>query len=173
MVVALEEPQGWAHSGGAVAAPLFAIVATSQLARHGIMTTPEPISAPLLPTWKVAEEKRLAQEKARTAVTDLPVRAPIRTAKAVSSPPPARSTRAAPSTRTGSPKPARQVIFVPNFRGVSVTRAQQIADTETLDLEISGPRRGHVIDQNPPAGTVLVGLPRTVELQIAVLQEGG
>lgn len=173
VVVALEEPQGWAHSGGAVAAPLFAIVATSQLARHGIMTTPEPISAPLLPTWKVAAEKRLAQEKARTAVADLPIRAPIRTAKAVSSPPPTRSTRAAPAPRSSSPKPARQAILVPNFRGVSVARAQQIADTETLDLEISGPRRGHVIDQNPPAGTVLVGQPRTVELQVAVLREGG
>ena len=63
--------------------------------------------------------------------------------------------------------------MVPNFRGVSVTRALQIAESEILDLEISGPRKGQVIDQRPAAGTVLVGQLRTVELQVAALREGG
>jgi len=46
VVAALDEPQGLAHTGGAVSAPLFAKVAAAQLARLGILTTPEPPSAP-------------------------------------------------------------------------------------------------------------------------------
>ena len=45
IAVALDEPQGDAHSGGAVAAPLFAELAAVQLARLGIITRPEPIPA--------------------------------------------------------------------------------------------------------------------------------
>ncbi|MEE3326038.1 MAG: penicillin-binding transpeptidase domain-containing protein [Myxococcota bacterium] len=173
LVVALDEPQGWAHSGGAVAAPLFATVATSQLARHGIMTEPEPIPAPLLPTWKVIEQERLAQEKARTESAALPKRTAARTPKAVSSPPPANRVRRVQATRPPGPETARQAVMVPNFRGVSVTRAVQIAETETLDLEISGPQHGQVVDQSPAAGTVMIGRLRTVELQVAALREGG
>ena len=63
--------------------------------------------------------------------------------------------------------------MVPDFQGVSVSRALEIAETETLNLEISGPRQGQVIDQSPAAGTVLIGQRPTVELQVAALQEGG
>ena len=173
LVVALDEPQGWAHSGGAVAAPLFATVATSQLARHGIMTEPEPIPAPLLPTWKVLEQKRLAEEKARIASAALPKRTAAPVPPAVSSPPPVSSARWVHASRPRTSNPSPEPVMVPNFQGVHVTRALQIAETETLDLEISGPRQGQVIDQSPAAGTVLIGQRRTVELQVAALQEGG
>ncbi len=173
LVVALDEPQGWAHSGGAVAAPLFATVATSQLARHGIMTEPEPIPAPLLPTWKVLEQKRLAEEKARIASAALPKRTAAPVPPAVSSPPPVSSARWVHASRPRTSNPSPEPVMVPNFQGVRVTRALQIAETETLDLEISGPRQGQVIDQSPAAGTVLIGQRRTVELQVAALQEGG
>jgi cell division protein FtsI (penicillin-binding protein 3) len=43
IVVAVDEPSGLLHSGGGVAAPLFARVAADQLARRGIVTAPRPI----------------------------------------------------------------------------------------------------------------------------------
>ncbi len=53
IVVALDEPTGAAHTGGAVAAPLFARVAAAQLAHQGIITKPEPLIAEQLPTLRV------------------------------------------------------------------------------------------------------------------------
>jgi cell division protein FtsI (penicillin-binding protein 3) len=51
IVVAIDEPMGRLHSGGSVAAPVFARVAAAQLARRGIVTEPAPIKAsPPLPT---------------------------------------------------------------------------------------------------------------------------
>ena len=49
IVSMLDEPKGWAHGGGDVAAPLFAQVAAGQLAHLGIVTKPEPIRAPPRP----------------------------------------------------------------------------------------------------------------------------
>ena len=43
IVVAVDEPRGAMHSGGGVAAPLFAQVAAAQLARRGIVTRAEPV----------------------------------------------------------------------------------------------------------------------------------
>lgn len=45
IVVAVDEPMGRLHSGGGVAAPLFAQVAAAGLARRGIATQPAPIPA--------------------------------------------------------------------------------------------------------------------------------
>jgi membrane peptidoglycan carboxypeptidase len=45
IVTALDEPQGEAHGGGDVAAPLFARTAADQLARLGIATAPQAIRA--------------------------------------------------------------------------------------------------------------------------------
>jgi len=46
IVVAIDEPQGYPHSGGYVAAPVFARVASAQLARRGIVTQPAPMAKP-------------------------------------------------------------------------------------------------------------------------------
>ena len=61
-VVMIDEPKGLAHTGGAVAAPVFSKVATAQLARLGIRTSPalprvESVQAapvPTVPTGGVA-----------------------------------------------------------------------------------------------------------------------
>jgi cell division protein FtsI (penicillin-binding protein 3) len=45
IVVAVDEPMGRLHSGGGVAAPLFARVAAAQLARRGVVTEAAPIPA--------------------------------------------------------------------------------------------------------------------------------
>ena len=50
IVVAVDEPKGPLHSGGGIAAPLFARVAAAQLGRRGIATRPAPIPAAPFPT---------------------------------------------------------------------------------------------------------------------------
>ncbi len=45
IIVAIDEPMGRLHSGGGVAAPIFARVAADQLGRRGIVTEPQPIKA--------------------------------------------------------------------------------------------------------------------------------
>ena len=56
IVVAIDEPMGQMHSGGGVAAPIFARVAAAQLARRGIVTEPQPLKAePLLPETRLVE----------------------------------------------------------------------------------------------------------------------
>ncbi len=49
IAVMLDEPKGLAHTGGAVAAPVFAKVAASQLARLGIFAAPSAPSPDALP----------------------------------------------------------------------------------------------------------------------------
>lgn len=62
IVVAIDEPKGPAHSGGLVAAPVFARVATDQLADVGIQTRPAPISAAPVPTHLVELRARIEAE---------------------------------------------------------------------------------------------------------------
>jgi len=50
IVVAIDEPKTFLHTGGMIAAPLFAEVAAAQLALRGIVTEPEPIAPPPPPT---------------------------------------------------------------------------------------------------------------------------
>ncbi|MAI78905.1 MAG: hypothetical protein CL917_08195 [Deltaproteobacteria bacterium] len=176
MVIAIEEPRGPQHSGGSVAAPLFATIATSQLARHGIITAPEPLSAPKNPAWLVAQKKRLAEKKAQQ-VASLPSVAPVEL-QAVSSPPPS-STRSRSNKRKKAPvqiplgKTALDPVLVPDFSGFSLAAARSMAANETLDLEITGSGQGHVVKQMPAAGTVLIGRKRTVRLRISAQSEGG
>ena len=56
---------------------------------------------------------------------------------------------------------------------MSVSSALRLADSEALDLHIAGTTRGQVIGQAPPAGTVVVGRIRTVQLRVARLREEG
>ncbi|MBK7950388.1 MAG: PASTA domain-containing protein [Deltaproteobacteria bacterium] len=56
IVVAIDEPKGYLHTGGMVAAPLFARVAAAQLARRNILTEPAPIAPPPKPTLVVQND---------------------------------------------------------------------------------------------------------------------
>jgi len=97
IVVAIDEPQGPAHGGGDVAAPLFARVAASQLASMGIVTKPAPIPAarpkPLLSLQAEAprpslrpdnEDQRAA--KAKQAAAKAPLRAAAAKPEAIPAP---------------------------------------------------------------------------------------
>jgi cell division protein FtsI (penicillin-binding protein 3) len=110
IVVALDEPRGRAHTGGAVAAPLFAQVAASQLAHHGIVTRPEPVAPAQNPSWVAVQERIDARRRAEAA------RAAESTPRVASAEPRERAARAAVSA--APPAPAA----TPKARPASATR---------------------------------------------------
>jgi cell division protein FtsI (penicillin-binding protein 3) len=128
IVAALDEPRRPHHTGGAVAAPLFARVAAAQLARLGILTEPAaPAPSPVTPTE-------------------------TRVVKAVTPAPPALQPSAAPRTL---PEPERldDRVLLPDLRGLTVAEVKAITARADLAVEISG--SGRAVAQEPPPGTVV------------------
>ena len=76
IVVAVDEPMGASHSGGGVAAPLFARVAAAQLARRGIHAEPEPIPRPAAPQL-LAAPRTNGPVTAEVASPSEPVQPPL------------------------------------------------------------------------------------------------
>lgn len=204
IVVAVDEPSGRFHSGGGVAAPLFARVAAAQLAQRGIATEPAPI--PPLPVL-VAETPKpatVAKPIAALAAKPTPKSAggataepvikpleslphpihPIHNAQpllaAVAAPPAGPAARVAaglPSTEAtpaqSGPPESEGTAFVPDFSGQSMSRAQRLAKSESLTLDVFGATSGRVVSQLPVPGTVLEGNNRTVLLEFAPRREEG
>ena len=163
IVVSLDEPSGVAHTGGSVAAPLFANVAAAQLARLGILTRPEPIPARPLPTLWVEHSESEPSER-----DEVGRRAPPRSDPAS---PSARAVRV--MAMAGAPAITESSVLVPDFHGESMADAKQLAADELLDLRVRGSDRGRVVDQSPAPGTVLAGGERTVVLSFGALREEG
>jgi cell division protein FtsI (penicillin-binding protein 3) len=163
IVVALDEPRGSAHTGGLVAAPLFAKVAATQLGHLGITTRPEPI-APAPPPTRLAEarEKPPAQP-ARPIVTKRIDPRPSRPAASakVTSQPAAIRTPDVSARQSGN---HLRSVLVPDFQGESIDSARRLAARESLDLRVVGSGRGLVVGQSPAPGTIVVGPDRTVKL---------
>jgi cell division protein FtsI (penicillin-binding protein 3) len=200
IVVAVDEPRGTLHSGGAVAAPIFARVAAAQLARRGIVTEPQPIPPAPPKTLLVESDERpsppapdyrehvLASRPTLTqpprAVQAAPPARPAATPKVAAGPSlpavvPARILEVdqlpVAATRTTSP-PAGTLAnpsFVPDFSGHTVARALRLARRESLVLSIRGARNGRVVSQIPVPGTLLDGDDRTVRLQLVATREEG
>ncbi|MBJ22015.1 MAG: cell division protein [Deltaproteobacteria bacterium] len=172
IVVALDEPSGQVHSGGGVAAPLFARVAADQLARRGIITEPQPFpiapvqsaeieTKPLPRAELPREETPSKRQVARLARRSEPRFEPPRAAVAA---PPAGP--AAPEAAGPSPSLAAiSLAFVPDFQGTTMARARRIAKGEALDITTHGAIEGRVVSQFPVPGTVLDGDNRTVRLR--------
>ncbi|MCS5634922.1 MAG: penicillin-binding transpeptidase domain-containing protein [Myxococcota bacterium] len=167
IVVALEEPEE--GGGGAVAAPLFAEVATAQLARYGIITWPEPIRAAPLPTSSMSV--------ALASADDFPVpRDEFRPVAglAVAKPPVSgNAPDISPAGNSGRFGDTRRAVLVPNFRGANLASAQSLASDEALELLYRGSGSGRVISQKPAPGTILGGERRTVVVNFARLQGEG
>lgn len=70
IVVAVDEPSGALHSGGGVAAPLFARVAAAQLAHRGIVTEPAPFPPAPLPVRVVERAPVRVVERAPDAPSE-------------------------------------------------------------------------------------------------------
>jgi cell division protein FtsI (penicillin-binding protein 3) len=125
-LVVIDEPRGRVRTGGALAAPVFAEIATAHLARHGIVTHPEPI-APL----------------------PAPVRIADGDAEAASDPPSKRSAQRAAGERT-SVEPER--LLLPDLRGMSRAEARRALGS---DVVLVASCEGRVVEQEPVPGTIL------------------
>ena len=171
IVVGIEEPQE--GGGGSVAAPLFARVAAAQLARHGIITEPQPIPAAPLPTEPIGTSPsgRTAQEIVPSstlprAMSDLALAS---LSDPTDSPHPPKNTSATSVVEL-------HAVLVPDFQGTSLHSARRLASAESLELEISGKNFGNfgrVVRQTPAPGTIIGGPDRTVVVSFAPLQGEG
>jgi cell division protein FtsI (penicillin-binding protein 3) len=129
IVVVIDEPKGVAHGGGDHAAPLFALLASAQLAHLGIVTEPAHLRPRRFRTLIAASE---AAAKAAADAEPSP-------------------------SGEGLPAVSAPAQLVPDFRGETVAGAQRIAAEDSLVLELHGDGRGLAVEQDPAPGTVLVG----------------
>ena len=174
IVVAIDEPSGYPHSGGYVAAPVFARVAAAQLARRGIVTEPAPMkkAAPTLlavvSDATDAEETEFDDQWQINRHDEPPL-------AAVAAPPP----RPAAAPAAAGPPLQLAVLarsdpaFVPDFFGQTMARARSVAASESLGITTLGAIEGRVVSQLPVPGTLLEGQNRTVRLRFAALREDG
>ena len=142
IVVMIDEPSGGDYYGGKVAGPVFATVASEALRYLGVpgdtLVCPPPVPGAL------------------------PGIAPKTCT--VPSPPPPKPVK--PSAQTTPPAPPLPAVVlapvaapvpdgptVPDFRGMGVGRALDLARTSSLAIDVVG--TGRVVDQDPAPGTPL------------------
>lgn len=171
IAVMVDEPQGPAHGGGDAAAPLFAQVASAQLAHLGIVTKPDPIRSKPFHTLLAEESDDAdahAPEKAKQPAPEKPTRvarAPKPEAPPAAVPPPrpkqavaVSAVPAVPAVSTAPPPTAPvRTLLVPDFRGETVSSALRMAAEDSLVLELEGDERGLAVEQHPQPGTVVTG----------------
>jgi cell division protein FtsI (penicillin-binding protein 3) len=193
IAVVLDEPRGAANGGGDVAAPLFAEVASAQLAHLGIVTAPARLRAERFPTLADREPKhaepspqqpRIVAAAARAGIDPArvtPTRSRVRARSqrraqpiaATSSAPVATLARvASPQAKAPAAAPPR-ARFVPDFRGETLASALRMAEEGLLELELRGDQRGLAVEQHPDPGTVVVGDRPHVRLRFTLGMEEG
>jgi cell division protein FtsI (penicillin-binding protein 3) len=143
IVTALDEPRGIAHTGGAVAAPLFSKVAQAQLARLGIAA-----AAPMV--------------AARGGAADAPGAA-VRPARL-----PAVSASLEESLRVAEQSDVTFVqegdrVLLPDFQGLTVAQVKKAAADARVVVEVEG--EGRAVSQEPGPGTILSGGERRVHVR--------
>jgi len=167
IVTGLDEPKRPYHTGGMSAAPLFAVVARSQLAAQGIhvesaptlvasaapapVTEDDPggdpdVSAPP-PSQRVAASR---PDAAAARATASPAPAPRKTAPAAS---PAPAESPAPAASAQEMASFRGRVLLPDFRGLSLEEVTRITAGQGLQVMVQG--NGRVVAQEPPPGTIL------------------
>jgi cell division protein FtsI (penicillin-binding protein 3) len=153
ILTGLDEPRRPRHTGGASAAPLFAVVATAQLARFGVFVEPgagaETRAASLEAQPERDDTAALRRAPAAPApatahVSAAPVEAPARRPAA-----PARS----PEPGSAGVAALDDRVLLPDFSGRSVDEVTRITETARLIVRVLG--RGRAIQQDPPPGTVV------------------
>ncbi len=159
IVTMLDEPVGVAHTGGMVAAPLFARVAVAQLRTLGIVTRPD------LPELRVAQ----AQPDSEPAPSDrTPAPPPPARAARPAQAPPAPSAQVVRVAAPGRPQRVAAVddrVLLPDFRGLSPEEVKRLTAGSRLNVEIHG--RGLAVAQEPEPGTILAGASRRVRVRFA------
>jgi cell division protein FtsI (penicillin-binding protein 3) len=155
IVVALDEPQGVSHTGGAVAAPLFARVAAAQLAHQGILTQPEPIPARSLPIL-MAERESIEREEAVDGAAEDPV-ASVAAERKVTARAEAQSapfTALRPVVRTQPPaEPPRAVALAPSPEpprpSAAIRHASSLPPVSAPSPQAAVMRAHHEIESQP------------------------
>jgi cell division protein FtsI (penicillin-binding protein 3) len=176
IVAGVDEPRRPVHTGGAAAAPLFARVASDQLARFGVFTEPE-FGAPRYtpPSGNPALIASAADPGA--AATPSPV-----AARATPTVPVPRVTKSnanatEASIEAAESRAATQLVSVgdrmllPDFRGLTESEVKQITAGTSLDVKMTG--HGRAVDQEPPAGTILARGGARVFIRFESSEPGG
>jgi cell division protein FtsI (penicillin-binding protein 3) len=153
IVVLVDEPSGGDYYGGRVAGPVFATVASEALRYLGepgeSLICPPPVPGAINPAL-------LTDVPAKTCTIPAPKPPkPGQPVAAVAGEPTGRkgSTFASAHEIAAEPEVKQVVQLVPDFRGLGLRRAIDLARTEHLELELSG--SGRVIEQTPAPGSPL------------------
>jgi cell division protein FtsI (penicillin-binding protein 3) len=153
IAVGIDEPHG-VHTGGAVAAPVFARVAGSILTHLGIPT--EPLMAPATtPKTRIAAASPAAKPDAQP---------PRKTAA------PADASADAGDAAVGDDVTQQDGrLLVPDLRGLTVDQVKRVVARAPVELEVFG--RGRAVAQEPDPGTVLPG--GRTRLRVRFAEQGG
>jgi cell division protein FtsI (penicillin-binding protein 3) len=143
IVTALDEPRGIAHTGGAVAAPLFSKVAQAQLARLGI-----PPAAPMVASRGGAP--------AAPAAAVRPARVTAASASLE------ESLRVAEQSDVTLVQEGDRVLL-PDFQGLTVAQVKKAAADARVVVEVEG--QGRAVSQEPGPGTILSGGEKRVHVR--------
>jgi cell division protein FtsI (penicillin-binding protein 3) len=138
-LVIIDEPRGEDYYGAKVAAPAFARITSETLRYLGV-----PPSEPTEPVAAQAEEAASADENTPGSAAETP------------------GAQALSTVMTSNPDEANAVL-VPDFGGMGIARALELAREHGLVLEIEG--TGRVVSQVPPPG--LASAPRSCKLVFA------
>jgi cell division protein FtsI (penicillin-binding protein 3) len=157
VVAMLDEPKGKGHSGGAVAAPLFARAMTAGLVLHGVATRP----VRELPVWARIDQAPATPPKASPAAprpapkakpSPVVASAPAPTAPARPAPAPALLQTAFEPAGVAT---SGQKFLVPDFQGLARQDVLQITEGLAVPVELLGD--GRAVSQRPAPGTIVEG----------------
>ncbi|MGN6106610.1 MAG: penicillin-binding transpeptidase domain-containing protein [Kofleriaceae bacterium] len=142
IVVIIDEPSGGDYFGGKVAGPVFATVASESLRYLGVPG--ESLQCPP-PTPGIDPRTQVIPPKVCT------IPAPRPTANGKPLPPPAPIEEPEPEPEPAPPPEVEDgTTMIPDFRGMGVGRAMEIARKANVVVEIRG--GGRVIEQDPAPG---------------------
>lgn len=143
IVVMIDEPSAGNHYGGTVAGPVFGTVASETLRYLGVPGS-SLVCPPPPPGYNPFFDTAV---KTCVAAAPVPKLAPAKPVVAETPPPLDDASQPEPE-----PTPLPNGITIPDFRGLGVARALDLARQAHLGVEVSG--SGRVIAQDPMAGSV-------------------
>ena len=169
VAVMVDEPAGRSHTGGAVAAPLFARASAASLGREGIVT------APVLPLPAFARIDEVRPPKRKPKRNPQPETKPQIAAAAlppVAAPAPAQNPGSVRDASGGvaapaapAPRPPRRSprlvaipqlgdrVLLPDFRGLTPEEVRMVTANTPVAVDLRG--TGEAVAQDPAPGTIL------------------
>ena len=155
IAVGIDEPRG-VHTGGAVAAPVFARVAGALLTHLGIPTEPllTPAGAPITQTAAAATP---AKPEAQPQPKQEPIVAGV------------GNENTADWELDDSILPEDGRLLVPDLHGLTVAEVKRVVSRAPVELEVFG--RGRAVKQEPDPGTVLSD--GRIRLRVVFAETGG